>query len=80
MSFQPRKPGFQYSRGCRFCSEKILKVDFKDPKILRNFITERGKIVPRRLSGNCAKHQRQITRAIKRARNLALLPFTPPSR
>ncbi|UCD83833.1 MAG: 30S ribosomal protein S18 [Deltaproteobacteria bacterium] len=78
MSFQPRRPSFQYRRGCRFCSQSILKVDFKDPKILRNYITERGKIVPRRLSGNCAKHQRQITVAIKRARNLALLPYTPP--
>ncbi len=74
MSFQSRKPDFQYRRGCRFC--KGLKVDFKDPKILRNFVTEKGKIIPRRLSGNCAKHQRQITRAINRARNLALLPFT----
>jgi small subunit ribosomal protein S18 len=80
MSFQQKKPSFHYRRSCRFCSDKQLKVDFREPKILRNFITERGKIVPRRLSGNCAKHQRQITKAIKRARNLALLPFTPPSR
>ena len=53
-----------------------LKIDYKDVSLLKNFVGERGKIVPRRVSGNCAKHQRQITRAIKRARILALLPFT----
>jgi small subunit ribosomal protein S18 len=53
-----------------------LTIDYKDPQALRYFITERGKIVPRRVSGNCAKHQREITLAIKRARNIALLPFT----
>jgi small subunit ribosomal protein S18 len=55
-------------------------MDYKEPNILRAFITERGKIVPRRISGNCAKHQRQLTTAIKRARNIALLPFTVPKR
>lgn len=61
---------------CRFCVEKNLVPDYKDVKLLRGFITERGKIVPRRISGCCAKHQRQLTTAIKRARTMALLPFT----
>jgi len=62
-------------RYCRFCEKKIEKVDYKDVDLLRSFITERGKIIPRRISGTCAKHQRQLTTAIKRARILALLPF-----
>jgi small subunit ribosomal protein S18 len=53
-----------------------LKIDYKDSKTLRYFVTERGKIVPRRISGNCAKHQRVLTTAIKRARQIALLPYT----
>ncbi len=53
-----------------------MAIDYKNPRILRFFITERGKIIPRRISGNCAKHQRQVTIAVKRARNIALLPFT----
>ena len=53
-----------------------MKIDYKDTKMLTHFITERGKILPRRISGNCAKHQRELTTAIKRARNIALLPFT----
>ena len=61
---------------CRFCADSNLKIDYKDPKTLRFFTTERGKIIPRRISGNCAKHQRVLTVAIKRARNIALLPFT----
>jgi len=63
-------------RVCRFCADKDLAIDYKDPQALRYFITERGKIVPRRISGACAKHQRAITTAIKRARTIALLPFT----
>ncbi len=63
-------------RGCPFCSDTALAIDYKDPQFLRYFITERGKIVPRRISGTCAKHQRAITLAVKRARNIALLPFT----
>jgi small subunit ribosomal protein S18 len=55
-------------------------MDYKEPGILKVFITERGKIIPRRISGNCAKHQRMLTTAIKRARNIALLPFTVPRR
>ena len=61
---------------CSFCVDKVDHIDYKDAAKLRRFTTERGKILPRRISGNCAKHQRQVTLAIKRARNLALLPFT----
>ena len=59
---------------CRFCSQK-LKIDYKDGDMLRKFITERGKILPRRITGTCAKHQRALAQAIKRARVIALLPF-----
>jgi len=69
-----RRP-FQRRKVCRFCAEKNLAIDYKEPRTLRFFVTERGKIVPRRISGNCAAHQRQITEAIKRARNIALLPI-----
>ena len=61
---------------CSFCVDKVDHIDYKDVAKLRRFVTERGKILPRRSSGNCAKHQRQVTVAIKRARNIALLPFT----
>jgi len=61
---------------CAFCVDKVENIDYKDAAKLRRFTTERGKILPRRISGNCAKHQRQLTIAIKRARNIALLPFT----
>lgn len=61
---------------CSFCVDKVEHIDYKDVAKLRRFTTERGKILPRRISGNCAKHQRQVTLAIKRARNIALLPFT----
>src|ERR1700721_1432618 len=61
---------------CRFCADKTLKVDYKDVRTLGSFITEGGKIVPSRTSGNCAKHQPQLAVAIKRARVLALLPFS----
>jgi len=61
---------------CAFCVDKVEQIDYKDAAKLRRFTTERGKILPRRISGNCAKHQRQVTIAIKRARNIALLPFT----
>ncbi len=60
---------------CRMCAEKMKSVDYKDISLLEQFITDRGKIVPRRISGACAKHQRQIALAIKRARNIALLPY-----
>ncbi|NJC88941.1 MAG: 30S ribosomal protein S18 [Desulfuromonas sp.] len=60
---------------CRFCAEKSLGIDYKDLRTLRYFISERGKIVPRRISGTCAEHQRKLPEAIKRARNIALMPF-----
>ncbi len=68
--------GFGRKRVCRFCAEKNSRVDFKDQATLKYFVTERGKIIPRRISGNCAKHQRQMAVAIKRARSLALIPYT----
>ncbi len=61
---------------CRLCAGKVTIIDYKDINMLRGFTTDRGKIIARRVSGNCAKHQRQVTEAIKRARNIALLPFT----
>lgn len=70
-----KKRPFQRRKVCRFCAEKNLSIDYKEPRTLRYFISERGKIVPRRISGNCSAHQRAITEAIKRARNLALLPI-----
>ena len=61
---------------CSFCVDKVEHIDYKDGGKLRRYISERGKIMPRRISGNCAHHQRQVTLAIKRARLIALLPFT----
>ena len=63
-------------RVCSFCVDKAECIDYKDTAKLRKYITERGKILPRRISGNCAKHQRELTEAIKRARIVALLPYT----
>jgi len=60
---------------CRFCADKIVTIDYKDDKRLRRLITERGKIVPRRISGTCTRHQRMLTTAIKRARQVALIPY-----
>jgi small subunit ribosomal protein S18 len=60
---------------CRFCIEKVDLIDYKDTKLLQNYIPERGKILPRRISGSCATHQRMLAEAIKRARNIALLPY-----
>ena len=60
---------------CYFCAEKIAEIDFKDTTLLRKYISERAKILPRRVSGTCAKHQRQLTTAIKRARHMSLLPY-----
>lgn len=61
---------------CAFCSEKVTQIDYKDAAMLRRFISERAKILPRRVTGTCACHQRGLTQAIKRARHLALLPFS----
>jgi len=73
-----KKKFFYRKKVCRLCENKIDSVDYKDMRLLRNFITERGKIIPRRISGNCAPHQRILTEAIKRARNIALIPFVEP--
>lgn len=61
---------------CSFCVDKVTDIDYKEVAKLKKYISERGKILPRRISGNCAKHQRQMTSAIKRARHIALLPYT----
>jgi small subunit ribosomal protein S18 len=63
------------ARGCRLCKENINVIDYKDTEFLHKYISERGKIIPSRVSGNCAYHQRQLAKAIKRARIIALLPF-----
>lgn len=63
-------------RQCNFCADKVEHIDYKEIPRLRRYITERGKILPRRITGNCAHHQRQLTSAIKRARVIALLPYT----
>lgn len=60
---------------CRFCAEKVEFIDYKNEKLLRGFITERGKILSRKMTGTCSSHQRQLTKAIKRARSIALLPY-----
>lgn len=80
MAFRPRggarKKRFYHRRKvCRFCADSSLQIDYKESKALKYFITERGKIIPRRISGACAKHQRRLTNAIKRARAIALLPY-----
>ena len=70
-----KKRVFHRRKVCRFCADTSLVINYKDAKSLRYFTTERGKIIPRRISGTCAKHQRSLTHAIKRARTIALLPF-----
>jgi small subunit ribosomal protein S18 len=70
-----KKRVFHRRKVCRFCADSSLVIDYKDSKSLRYFITERGKIIPRRISGTCAKHQRVLTHAIKQARSIALLPY-----
>src|SRR5579885_842671 len=71
-----RRPPYPVRRKvCRFCAEKVRDIDYKQIQILRTFMTESGKILSSRITGSCAKHQRQLSRAIKRARNLALLPY-----
>ncbi|MDQ0190932.1 30S ribosomal protein S18 [Alicyclobacillus cycloheptanicus] len=73
----PRKGrGGKRRKVCQFCVDKIAQADYKDTNRLMKFLTDRGKILPRRISGNCARHQRQVTVAIKRARQVALLPYT----
>ncbi len=75
---RPARPANQNRRRrkvCIFCADKVAFIDYKDSSKLRKFISERGKILPRRISGTCAVHQRELNTAIKRARNMALLPF-----
>ncbi|MGB9715194.1 MAG: 30S ribosomal protein S18 [Thermodesulfovibrionales bacterium] len=74
MELQQKK--FQRKKFCRFCADKAEYIDYKDIRILKNYLTERGKILPRRMTGTCAKHQRELKEAIKRARSIALLAYT----
>jgi small subunit ribosomal protein S18 len=71
-----RRPMFRRRKVCRFCAEKIDDINYKDSKLLMSFVPERAKIVPRRISGTCALHQRKLRTAIMRARQLALIPYT----
>lgn len=73
---QQKKRGRRKKRVCEFCTTKVNNIDYKSPKLRGTFTSERGKILPRRISGACAKHQRAVTVAIKRARHMALLPFS----
>ena len=72
---RPVRPNKRRKKVCAFCAEKIEYIDYKDSARLRKFISERGKILPRRMTGTCAKHQRQLSTAIKRARTIALMPY-----
>jgi small subunit ribosomal protein S18 len=74
--FKRRKRMFRRRKICRFCADSSFVIEYKNARTLRLFTTERGKIIPRRISGNCAKHQRQLTTAIKRARTIALMPYS----
>jgi small subunit ribosomal protein S18 len=72
----PRKRRFHKRKSCKFCEDSTIRIEYKEVKLLKMYITERGKIIPRRITGNCAKHQRQLTTAIKQARNIALISFS----
>ena len=69
------RPMHRRKKVCVFCAEKDQVIDYKDANLLRKYISERGKILPRRITGNCAKHQRELTVALKRARQIALIPY-----
>ncbi|MBI4843399.1 MAG: 30S ribosomal protein S18 [Nitrospirae bacterium] len=69
------RPRFQRRRFCKFCAEKSDFIDYKDIRLLRYYLTEKGKMMAARMTGTCAKHQRELMKAVKRARNIALLPF-----
>jgi small subunit ribosomal protein S18 len=75
-----KKRVYVRKRVCRFCQDQNLEIDYKDPKLLKHFITERGKIMPRRMTGTCANHQRKLREAINMARHIAFLPFTTLSK
>jgi small subunit ribosomal protein S18 len=72
----PRRRGMGRRKVCRFCADKTMLIDYKDSRTLATFLTERGKIIPARITGTCARHQRRLTVAIKQARTVALLPYT----
>jgi small subunit ribosomal protein S18 len=72
----PGRSGFGRRKVCRFCTDEAVPLDYKDAVLLRNYITDRGKLIPRRITGNCAKHQRALALAVRRARMIALIPFT----
>ena len=74
--FAKKKYLFRRRKFCKFCDEKVEVIDYKDVRLLQSFTPERGKILPRRISGTCSMHQRRLMRAIKRARHVALLPYT----
>lgn len=71
-----KKTFYQKRKICRFCADSSAEIVYRDFNTLKHFVTDRGKIIPRRISGNCAKHQRHLTRAIKRARVVSIMPFT----
>ena len=71
-----RRGGMRRRKVCQFCADKNKEIDYKDVETLKKFVTERGKILPKRITGTCAMHQREVTRAIKKARIVALLPYT----
>ena len=71
-----RRGGMRRRKGCQFCADKTKEIDYKDVDTLKEYVTERGKILPKRIKGTCAMHQRELTKAIKRARIVALLPYT----
>ena len=75
-----KKRVYVRKRVCRFCQDPNIAIDYKDPKLLKHFITERGKIMPRRMTGTCANHQRKLKEAINMARHIAFLPFTTLTR
>ena len=77
---ESRGPKRQHRKVCSFCMEKVSYIDYKEVSRLRRFISERGKILPRRVTGTCARHQRPLTTALKRARQIALIPFTSDHR
>jgi small subunit ribosomal protein S18 len=72
----PRRRGMGRRKVCRFCADKTMLIDYKDSRTLGTFLTERGKIIPARITGTCARHQRRLTIAVKQARTVALLPYT----
>ena len=76
MDNRRRGGGMRRRKVCQFCAEKNSEIDYKDVETLKKFVTERGKILPKRITGTCAMHQRELTKAIKRARIVALLPYT----